>query len=97
VSVFVELFEKGERLAEMARQQIRHFDLMTEVTERLSALEVLLEGPATPSPEETLAAAATEVRGLVVKMRPFARQAPQQPAAPSAPRPARSSAPPPAP
>jgi len=94
VSVFVELFEKGERLAEMARQQIRHFDLMTEVTERLSALEVLLEGPATPSPEETLAAAATEVRGLVVKMRPFARQTPQQP---SAPRPARSSAPPPAP
>ncbi|CAI7976129.1 MULTISPECIES: two-component system response regulator [Parafrankia] len=72
VSVFVELFEKNERLAELAHQRVRDFDLITEVAERLIALDVLLDGAAT-SNEETLAAASAEVRGLVSRLRPFAR------------------------
>jgi DNA-binding response OmpR family regulator len=73
VSVFVELFEKNERLAELAHQRVRDFDLMGEVAERLIALDVLLEGAKDASPEETLAAAGAEVRGLVARLRPFAR------------------------
>ncbi|THJ75142.1 two-component system response regulator [Candidatus Frankia alpina] len=73
VSVFVELFEKNERLSELAHQRVRGFDLMTEVAERLIALDVLLEGGAESSPEETLAAAGAEVRGLVARLQPFAR------------------------
>ena len=72
VSVFVELFEKNVRLAELAHQRVRDFDLMSEVAERLMALDVLLEGSAA-SPEETLAAAAAEVRGLVSRLGSFAR------------------------
>jgi CheY-like chemotaxis protein len=75
VSVFVELFEKNERLSELARQRVRDFDLMTEVAERLTALDVLLEGSGATSAEETLAAAAAEVRGLAARLRPFARSA----------------------
>nr|MDT0667161.1 hypothetical protein [Micromonospora sp. DSM 115978] len=73
VSVFVELFEKSERLTELVRQRVRDFDLMTEVAERLTALDVLLEGSGSTSREETLAAASAEVRGLVARLRPFAR------------------------
>jgi hypothetical protein len=43
------------------------------VTERLIALDVLLEGSTDTSAEETLAAASAEVRGLVVRLQPFAR------------------------
>jgi CheY-like chemotaxis protein len=75
VSVFVELFEKNERLSELARQRVRDFDIMTEVAERLTALDVLLEGSGATSAEETLAAAAAEVRGLAARLRPFARSA----------------------
>ncbi|WP_322747807.1 MULTISPECIES: response regulator, partial [unclassified Frankia] len=73
VTVFVELFEKNERVAELARARVRDFDLLTEVVERLSALEVVLEGVSPGRPEETIAAAAAEVRGLVTRLAPFAR------------------------
>ncbi len=73
VSVFVELFEKNERLAELVHQRVRDFDLMTEIAERLIALDVLLEGSGRSSAEETLAAAGAEVRGLVARLQPFAR------------------------
>ncbi|EIV95485.1 response regulator containing a CheY-like receiver domain and an HD-GYP domain [Frankia sp. QA3] len=73
VSVFVELFEKNERLSELVHQRVRDFDLMTEVAERLIALDVLLEGGGGSSAEETLAAAGAEVRGLVARLQPFAR------------------------
>ncbi|WP_206442930.1 response regulator [Candidatus Protofrankia californiensis] len=73
VTVFVELFEKNERVAELARARVRDFDLMTEIAERLSALEVLLEGVSPSMPEETIAAAAAEVRGLVARLQPFSR------------------------
>ena len=76
VSVFVELFEKSERLTELVHQRGQDADLMTEVAERLTALDVLLEGARTTSTEEILAAASTEVRGLVSRLRPFARSAP---------------------
>ncbi len=75
VSVFVELFEKNERLSELARQRVRDLDIMTEVAERLTALDVLLEGSGAASAEETLAAAAAEVRGLAARLRPFSRSA----------------------
>jgi hypothetical protein len=48
---------------------------MTEVAERLIALDVLLEGGGGSSVEETLAAAGAEVRGLVARLQPFARSA----------------------
>ncbi|WP_239345529.1 MULTISPECIES: two-component system response regulator [unclassified Frankia] len=73
VTVFVELFEKNERVAELARARVRDFDLMAEIVERLSALEVLLEGVSPGMPEETIAAAAAEVRGLVTRLAPFSR------------------------
>ncbi|SBW19202.1 response regulator receiver protein [Candidatus Protofrankia californiensis] len=73
VTVFVELFEKNERVAELARARVRDFGLMTEIAERLSALEVLLEGTSPSVPEETIAAAAAEVRGLVTRLQPFSR------------------------
>jgi CheY-like chemotaxis protein len=74
VSVFVELFEKNERLSELAHQRVRDFDLLAEVAERLIALDVLLEGSGDGSTaDETLAAAGAEVRGLVARLQPFAR------------------------
>nr|WP_322760182.1 response regulator [Frankia sp. Cr2] len=73
VTVFVELFEKNERVAELARARVRDFDLLAEVVERLAALEVILEGVSPGVPEETIAAAAAEVRGLVIRLAPFAR------------------------
>lgn len=76
VSVFVELFEKNERLGELVHQRGQDFDLMTEVAERLIALDVLLEGARDASPEEIIAAAGAEVRGLVARMSPFARSSP---------------------
>ncbi|CAO5245757.1 response regulator [Frankia sp. AgKG'84/4] len=75
VSVFVELFEKNERLSELAHQRVRDFDLMAEVAERLIALDVLLEGRGDGTVDETLAAAGAEVRGLVARLQPFARSA----------------------
>ncbi|MBL7490149.1 response regulator [Frankia sp. AgB1.9] len=76
VSVFVELFEKNERLGELVHQRGQDFDLMTEVAERLIALDVLLEGARDASAEEIIAAAGAEVRGLVARMSPFARSSP---------------------
>ncbi|MBL7499915.1 response regulator [Frankia sp. CNm7] len=76
VSVFVELFEKNERLGELVHQRGQDFDLMTEVAERLIALDVLLEGARDASAEEIIAAAGAEVRGLVARLRPFARSTP---------------------
>jgi CheY-like chemotaxis protein len=76
VSVFVELFEKNERLGELVHQRGRDFDLMTEVAERLIALDVLLEGARDTAPDEIIAAAGAEVRGLVARLRPFARSGP---------------------
>jgi CheY-like chemotaxis protein len=80
VTVFVELFEKNERVAELARARVRDFDLMAEVVERLSALEVLLEGVSSGAPEEIIAAAAAEVRGLVTRLAPFSRPGGGRPA-----------------
>jgi CheY-like chemotaxis protein len=75
VSVFVELFEKNERLGELVHQRGQDADLLTEIAERLIALDVLLEGARTASAEEIIAAAGAEVRGLVARLRPFARSA----------------------
>ncbi|MBX6388645.1 MAG: response regulator [Frankia sp.] len=75
VSVFVELFEKNERLGELVHQRGKDVDLLNEVAERLIALDVLLEGARHTSPEEIIAAAGAEVRGLVARLRPFAKSA----------------------
>lgn len=74
VSVFVELFEKTERLGEMARERGRDNGLLAEMATRLSALEVLL-GAAEPGREDqTIAAASAEIRGMVGRLGPFVGQ-----------------------
>jgi CheY-like chemotaxis protein len=71
VSVFVELFEKTERIGELVRDHGRDSGLLAEMATRLSALEVLLGAAEAGSEDQTIAAAAAEVRGLVGRLGPF--------------------------
>lgn len=71
VSVFVDLFEKTERIGELAREHGRDSGLLTEMATRLSGLEVLLGAAEAGTEDQTIAAAAAEVRGLVGRLGPF--------------------------